>query len=83
MATTITTYLSSVYYTDATTSPTVQPRLVTANYTTVCDDPDDDILAIVKSDSYSFGENDDVSGQPELVQAIWNAVFVSPKPPVV
>lgn len=79
---TSTTVLSSVIYQDATVKPTVSPRQVIAVYQIIIDDPDDGIEAIVRTNAYSFGENDDVSGQPALVQAIWNAVFVSPKPPV-
>jgi hypothetical protein len=76
------TILTSVIYQQATTVPTVQPQLVIAVYQTIVDDPDDNINAIINTQAYQFGANDDVSGQPALVQAIWNAVFVSPKPPV-
>lgn len=82
MAMTITTKLTSVQYTDAVILPIEEPRLVWVTYNTIADDPDDNLLATIKTTVLKFGENDDVSGQPALVQAIWNAVFVSPKPPV-
>jgi len=81
MAKTTTTTLTYVNFANATTVPLSQPDTIFVTWTSVTTDSDPSIPAISSTNTYSLVASSDISNECALVQAFWNAVFVSPKPP--
>jgi len=81
MSKTTTTTLTYVNFANATLAPLQQPDTIFVTWTSVTTDSDPSVAPITSTNTYSLTASSNISQECALVQAFWNAVFVSPLPP--
>lgn len=72
-----TTQIRGIRFTEATEKPIAEPKTLWVDTVITLDDPEDDLLPVVKNYTYRLFSNSDISQESQMVKDIWNIVFTT------
>jgi hypothetical protein len=72
-----TTQIRAIRFTEATQVPIAEPKTLWVDTVITLDDPDDELLPVVKNYSYRLYADSDITQEPQMVKDIWNIVFAT------